>query len=226
MLDRAALARVLAIEVVVARFDIFDRNLPRMLVLLAIPPPLSHRVEFLVTNTAILGVLFHPLREWEFVVPDFFGRIPLLEKKKIRIDAGIGIEDALREADDRVEIAFGEKLLFDCRLHPLAKERPVREDDARAPHRFQKVDEEDKEKVRGFLGAEFGRKVRLRAVFDMSAEGRICHDHGYTIFGAVFAKRLREHVAAPDLVGRIHAMQDEIGNREGERKLFKFHAAD
>jgi len=50
-----------------------------------------------------------------FVIPDVLGFLPLGEKEKIRLDAGVGCEDAVGQADDGVQVAFVEELFLDAR---------------------------------------------------------------------------------------------------------------
>ena len=101
---------VLEVEVVVAGLDLVDGDLPRLLVLDAVVPPLAFGRELLEADRLGLVVLFTP----GGLIPDFGGRPALGEEEQVGLDAGVGGEDALRQADDGV--AVGEvDLLADLR---------------------------------------------------------------------------------------------------------------
>ena len=76
---------------------------------------LGHRVGFLPFGNAVL------------VEPDLFGRLPLLKEQQVGADAGVGLEDAVWQADDGVEIALLHQMFLEARLHAFAKERAVRQ---------------------------------------------------------------------------------------------------
>lgn len=45
------------------------------------------------------------------VKPDRLGLLPLGEKEQIRLDAGVRVENTLRQANDRVEVAFSQQVV-------------------------------------------------------------------------------------------------------------------
>ena len=66
------------------------------------------------------------------VIPDLARRPGAVEEKEVRRDAGVGREDAVREADDGVEIEPAEQLFLDPRADAIAEERAIRDDDGGA----------------------------------------------------------------------------------------------
>ena len=117
--------RVLEVEVVVAGLDFLNGDAPGLLVFHAVFPPLSLRAEFLDGHQLGLVVTFHPGRIGVLVIPDFLGRLALGEEKQVGLDAGVGGEDAIRQADDGVEIALGEQGFLEPGFDAFAEEGPV-----------------------------------------------------------------------------------------------------
>ena len=85
-----------------------------------------------------LGVLLVPLRQLVLKVPDRLRRFPLGEEEQIGADAGVGVEDAVGQPDDGVEVAALQQPLLDARLDALAEERAVGQDDGRPAAVFQR----------------------------------------------------------------------------------------
>src|SRR3546814_1890221 len=97
--------------------------------------------EFLDAQRLRLRVAFVTLRIRVLVEPDLGGRIQCVafsvlmaffEEQKVRLDSGIRIEDAVRQADDGVQVALRHQLLLDARLDAFAKECAIRQDDSGA----------------------------------------------------------------------------------------------
>src|SRR3546814_6574002 len=100
---------------------------------LDLPPPSLLAVfasEFLDAQRLRLRVAFVTLRISVLVEPDLGGRIQCVafsvlmaffEEQKVRLDSGIRIEDAVRQADDGVQVALRHQLLLDARLDAFAK---------------------------------------------------------------------------------------------------------
>src|SRR3546814_14033689 len=91
------------------------------------------------------------------VEPDLGGRIQCVafsvlmaffEEQKVRLDSGIRIEDAVRQADDGVQVALRHQLLLDARLDAFAKECAIRQDYRGAAAFFPKLDNQHQDKVR------------------------------------------------------------------------------
>jgi hypothetical protein len=76
-----------------------------------------------------------------------------VKEKEIRRDARIGSEDAVRQADDRVEIKILEQLFLDPRANPVAEQCAIGYDNGgaagfRLTRKF--AHDELKKKQRGF----------------------------------------------------------------------------
>src|SRR3546814_3793645 len=94
------------------------------------------------------------------------------EEQKVRLDSGIRIEDAVRQADDGVQVALRHQLLLDARLDAFAKECAIRQDDSGAAAFFQKLDNQHQEEVRCLTRLERLRPILFDAVFLHATEGR------------------------------------------------------
>ena len=80
----------------------------------------AHRLGVVAGDALRVGVL---------VEPDFLGGGLLAlgflgEEEDVGLDAGVGIEDAARQADDGVEVALGEEGFFEAGFHPSPKRKP------------------------------------------------------------------------------------------------------
>jgi hypothetical protein len=117
VIDRAG---VLDVEVVAARLDVLDRDLPGLVVLLALTPPLLLGRELLDSKRLGLVVALRSWRVGVLVEPDRLRRYALVEEEEVRLDARVRVEDPLRETDDRVEVALFEELLLNARLDALS----------------------------------------------------------------------------------------------------------
>ena len=113
--------RVLEVEVVVARLDLVDGDAPGMLVFHTVVPPGPLRLELLDADGFALVVALGARRIGVLVIPDLGGGPALGEKKEVGADAGVGVEDAVGQADDSVQIALGEEGFLNARLDSLAK---------------------------------------------------------------------------------------------------------
>src|SRR5262249_32956654 len=121
------------------------------------PDGFGHRVRLLAIGHAMLEE------------PRLLRRFALLEEEQVRADARVGLEDAVRQPDDGVQVALFQQRLFETGLHALAKERSVGEHDGGAATCLEQADDERQEEISGLLGAEVLREVRLYAVFLASA---------------------------------------------------------
>ena len=119
---------VLEVEVIVARFYFLDGDAPGLLVFHTIVPPLALRAEFIEGQRPGLVITFHPGRIGMLVIPDFLGRLALGEEEQVGLDAGIWGENAVRQADNGVEIALGEQSFFQSSFHALARQITVWQD--------------------------------------------------------------------------------------------------
>ena len=98
---------------------------------------------------------------------------PFSKNKQVGADAGVGLEDAVGQADDGVQVALLHQVFLEPRLHAFAKERAVGQHHGGAAVGFEDADDEGEEEVGGLAGLEVLGEVALDAVFLASAEGRI-----------------------------------------------------
>ena len=129
---------VFDVEVVAARGDVRDGHAPGEFVFLALlflarfAPPLLLGVEFLDADRLGFVVALDARRIGVLVIPDVFGRLAFGEEQQVGLDAGVGSEDAVGQADDGVQVALFEQLFLDAGLDAFAEERAVRQDDGAA----------------------------------------------------------------------------------------------
>ena len=130
---------IFEVQVVVSFLDLLDGHLPRLSVGFSAAPPFFDRQKFFMGDAAIFGVLFDTFGERELVVPDFFGghraacrRAKLCKENQVGVYSGVGIEYALGQADDGVDIAFFKEFFLDGGFDTLAEKRAVGKHDARA----------------------------------------------------------------------------------------------
>ena len=170
--------RVLDVEIVAARLHFLGRDLPGNSVFhspLALPPapPVDAGLEMLEADRLGHRVGFLALGHAVLVEPDVLCRLALLEEQQVGADGGVGLEDAVGQADDGVEVALLHQMLLEPRLHAFAEQRAVRQHHGGAPARLQEADDEGEEQVGRLAGLEVLREVALDAVFFAPAEGRI-----------------------------------------------------
>lgn len=205
---------VLEVEVVSTGSDLVDADAPGLFALGAVGPPGFLGLEFLDADRFAFVVAFGAGRVGVLVVPDFGGGGSLGEEEEVGADTGVGVEDAVGEADDGVEVALGEEGFLDAGLHSLAEEGAVGQDDAGAASGLEELHDEDEEEVRRLAGAELGGEVGLDAVFLHAAEGRIGHDAVDAFLRAPVAEGAAEGVVMADAGGDVDAMEEEVGHAE------------
>lgn len=215
---------VFEIEVVAAVLDLSGGDFPgdfvllTALALLTAPPfdaggevldadGFGHRVGFLVAGDAML------------VEPDVLGRFAFFEEEEVGADAGVGFEDAVGEADDGVQVALSQKVLFQPRFDPFAEEGTVGEDDGGAAVGLEEADDEGQEEVGRFAGAEVGGEVGLDAVLFAAAEGRVGDDDIDAVGSRVADVGAGEGVVVADEAGVFDAVEQHIGDAEHVREL-------
>ena len=195
--DLLADVRVADVEVVVARDDVIDADFPGLLgldagfeVVFLGAPPVDFGLKFLEAHRLGLVVAGDAFRVGVLVEPDFFGggllALGLLgEEENVCLDAGVGREDAVGQADDGVEVALSEERFFEAGLHAFAEEEAIGQDHSCTTVVFQQFDDERHEEVGGLAGAEVGGEVVFDAVFFGAAEGRVGDDDVDAVFVAV-----------------------------------------
>ena len=95
-------------------------------VFLALVPPLQAWREFLELHGLGFGVVLPAFGQRLLVVPDVLGRAGAVEEEEIGGDRRVWGEDAVWQADDRVEVEFLEEFLFDAGADAVAEEDAVR----------------------------------------------------------------------------------------------------
>jgi hypothetical protein len=79
----------------------------------------------------VLVYFFSTLGQRNLVVPDSFRRPGAIEEEEVGRDRGVGRENAIRKAHDRVKVELLGQLLLDSHTNPVAKQRAIRDDDRR-----------------------------------------------------------------------------------------------
>ena len=197
-----------------------------MLVLRAVGPPGLLGLELLDPDRLRLVVGLDALGIGVFVVPDLFCGFALLKEQQVRLDPGIGREDAVREPDNGVEVALGQELLLDPALDALAKERAVGEDDRGPAAVFQDVHDQNEEEIGGFPGLVHGGEVLLDPVLLHAAERGVCYDHIHPVPGGVVLQRAGKGVVVPDLDRDIDAVQHHVRYAEEVRHRLLLDSVD
>jgi len=122
--------RIVEVEAEAVGLDVGHGYPPRPLTLLPIRPPGLAVGELLEAQRLGLRILLAPLWRRHLVVPDLLRPPRLLEEQEVRGYGGVGLEDTVGEADDRVQVALGQKLLLDASTDTVAEQDPVGYDDA------------------------------------------------------------------------------------------------
>jgi hypothetical protein len=116
--------RVFHVEVVVALLYLSRRDLPCVLVLRALPPPLLFKVKFLYRQGLGAGVRFVSLRIRVLEKPHLLCRPALFDEKNVCFDAGVRAEHAVGEAHDRVQVELFKELALERRFDALPTRNP------------------------------------------------------------------------------------------------------
>ena len=162
------------------------------------------------------------------VEPDGVGGLALGEEEEVGLDAGVGIEDAIGQADDGVEVALPHEEFFDLGLDAFAKERAVRQDDCAASAFVleQFLDDEDEEHVGRLAGADIRGIVGADAIVFHAAKGWIGDDAVHALGELPIVPAFGEGVAVLDHAGHVDAVQHHVGDAEQVGKLLFLDAAD
>ena len=95
------------------RFELFEIEFPGLLSFHSVfetvgflAPPIGDGLEFFDKEWLGLGVALHALRVPVLIEPDGISGFALGEEEQVGFDAGVGIEDAVGQADDGVEAAL------------------------------------------------------------------------------------------------------------------------
>ncbi len=158
-----------------------------------------------------------------FVEPDFLRRLAFLEEQQIGADAGVGLEHAVGQADDGVQVALFQQVLLEPGLDAFAKQRAVRQHDGGATAGLEQTDDERQKQIGGFLGAEVRGEVASRCRPPPAAEGRIGEDDVHAVAVAVADIGPGQGVVVADEAGVLDAVQQHVGDAEHVRQLLLFH---
>ena len=90
---------------------------------------------------------------------------PFSKNKQVGADAGVGLEDAVGQADDGVEVALLHQVFLEPRLDAFAEERAVGQDHGGAAAGLEQADDEGEEEIGRLAGLEVFGEVALDAVF-------------------------------------------------------------
>ena len=154
------------------------------------------------------------------VKPDFLGWRALLKKQEVRADVGVRFEDAVRQADDGVEVALFHQVFLEPRLHSFAEERPIGQHHGSAAFGFQDANYKGQEEVGSLASLEVFGEVTFDAVFLTPTERRIRKNDVHAIRLRVADVRPRKCVVVVDESGILNAVQEHIGDAEHVRELF------
>ena len=110
------------------------------------------------------------------VEPHLFGRRALGEEQQVGLDAGVGVEHAIGQANDGVQVALGQQLFLDAALDTFAEQKAIGQHHSGAAAVLEKVHDQHQEQVGGFAGTEGGGEVGFDAVFFHAAERRVGND--------------------------------------------------
>ena len=94
---------------------------PSSFILLALGPPFFAVGKFFKLEWRCLGVIFPTFGERLLVVPDVTRRSRPVEKQDIGLYAGVWRENAIRQANDRVEVELLQQLLLDACADAIAE---------------------------------------------------------------------------------------------------------
>ncbi len=225
--------RVLEVEVEVAGLDGVDGDAPSLLVFHAgfeavglISPPGFDGIEFLNADGLTLVVALGAGRIGVLVIPDVGGGRAFGEEEEVGADAGVGIEDAVGQADDGVQIALGEQGFLDAGFDAFAEERAIRQHESGAAAGLEDLHEEHEEEVGGLAGAELGGVVGLDAVLLHATERRVGDDAVHALLRAPVAQGTGEGVVVADVGGDVDAVQEEIGHAQDVREVLLLDAGE
>jgi len=224
---------VLAVEVPVASFQFIQADLPGELVFhacgkaiaLAAPPRLFYG-ELFDAHRARLGVVLHAGWVLVLVEPHLFGRCALGEEQQVGLDAGVGVEHAVGQANDGVQVALGQQLFLDATLDAFTEEKAVGQHHRSAATVFEQLHDQHQEEIGGFAGAEGGGEVSFDAVFFHATERRVGDNAVDPLFRAPADQRTGQGVVVADLVRHLDAVQDHVGGGQQVRQRLLLHTID
>ena len=94
--------RILDIQIELPSPNFFNGHFPGLFGFYPVFPPLFLWTKFLDINGLRPVITFYTIRIRVFIVPGFSSRRAFIKEEQVGFDAGIGIEHAVREADNGV----------------------------------------------------------------------------------------------------------------------------
>ena len=160
------------------------------------------------------------------VIPDLGGGLALGEEEEVGADAGVGIEDAVGQADDGVEVALGEERFLDARLHAFAEERAVGQHEAGAAAGLEDLHEEHEEESAVSRVRNSAGKLDSMPSSSMPPKGGLVTMTSTRSFGRPVAQRPGEGVVVADVGGDVDAVQKQIGHAQDVRQVLLLDAGE
>ena len=192
MVDLFADVGIFDIEIVAAGLDLVDGDFPGLFgfdpggkIIGFTAPPVDFGLELFKAHGLGFVVAFCSFRVRVFVIPDLFGGLAFAKKKEVGLDAGVGIEDAVGQADNGVQVALDQQLFLEPGLHAFAEEKTVGEDHGGQALGFEEMDDQGHEEVGGFPGAKGGGEIVFNTILLHAAKGWIGNDDIDPVFIAV-----------------------------------------
>ncbi len=204
-------------------FDLIEVDLPGLLGLCAggeairlTAPPCGDGVKLLDAQGLGFAVALHTGGVAVFVEPNGVGGFALGEEEQVGLDAGVGGEDAVRQADDGMQVALLHEQLLHLGLHAFAKEGAIRQDDGSTPafDREELFHDEDEEHVCRLTGANVRGVVIAHAVVLHAAEGWIGDDATDALGELPVVPARGEGVAVLDHAGHVDAVEHHVRDAE------------
>ena len=150
----------------------------------------------------------------------------LVKNKQVGANAGVGIEHAIGQAHNGVQVTLGEQRFLDAGLNAFTEERAVGQHQPGAAARLEDLHEQHEKEVGGLAGAELGGKVGLDAVLLHAAEGRVGDDDIHALLGRPVAQRAGQRVVVAHIGGDVDAVQQQIGHAEDVRQVLLLDARE
>lgn len=193
---------------------------------LAVVPPCDGGGEVFQFHRLGLGEVFIAFGHVETVEPGFFGWAGAVKEEDVGGDGGVRRKDAVGQADDGVEVKFGEELLLDGNFGVIGAEKEaVGQDDGAAAVLLEAVHDEYHEEVGGFAAAQVGREVLLDAVFFIAAVRWIHKDDVEAVGVGVVEDVFLKAVAVGD-AWVVDIMKQHVGGTQEKWQGFFLDAVD
>ena len=174
-----------------------------------------------------LGEMLVALRHVQAIEPGLLRGASAVEEEYVGGDGGVGRKHAARQAHHGVQVEFREQLLLDVQLGIVrAEQEAVRQHHRRPSAGLQAVHHHVQEQVRRLAAGQVRREIVLHVVLLVATVGGIHQQHveGF-VLGEVQQVVDRQRVAVGD-VGRVDAVEQQVGDAEDVGKLLLLDAVD